>query len=182
MGVDPLLRLDLGCGRVTAQGFLGVDISPEVAPDYCVDLTGPWPFIDASVQEARCSHFLEHLQPTQRIHFANELDRVLVDNGTATFVTPLGFNRMMQDPSHAWPPIVKGSYYYWSRAWRERNGLDHYETLHGLRCDLLLIDAHILCNAEQYSQLGDYERGLRIMADPDAQTDLVAVVRKEPRR
>lgn len=67
---DGNLRLDLGCGFVKPEGFIGIDdmtgsavqiASHENAPDVIMDLNNqPLPFPDASCSEVRSSHFLEH--------------------------------------------------------------------------------------------------------------------------
>src|SRR5262245_46557037 len=82
-----LLKLDLGCGRNPREGFEGVD-HMDFGQKHKVDLRGPWPWKDKSVEEAHCSHFIEHLTAKERIHFVNELHRVLIPNGKATVITP----------------------------------------------------------------------------------------------
>lgn len=61
-----MLRLDLGSGREPAPGFLGVDrLSSEgvVAVDLCDG--AKWPWDDASVDELRAHHFIEHIPATE---------------------------------------------------------------------------------------------------------------------
>jgi predicted SAM-dependent methyltransferase len=175
------VKLDLACGQNRAKGWVGVDVSPDAHPDVVADLRLPWIFPDECVTEARCLHFFEHLTPAERIHFACELDRVLVPGGTCTFVTPLGFNRMVQDPDHKWPPVVKGTFFYFSKRWRDENKLSHYERLHGLRCDLVLIRSDMKYDPTQFPDSIPPERlELLLLAHPDAQTDLVSVLQKPP--
>ena len=77
-----LLKLDLGCGKNPREGFIGVD-SRKFGQQIVADLRKPWPWADASVEEVNCSHFVEHLTAPERIHFVNELYRVLVPEGKA---------------------------------------------------------------------------------------------------
>ena len=95
--------------------FPGVDVVCDIG-------TQRWPFDDGSVAEARCSHFIEHLTSPQRVHFYNELYRVLQPGGKATIVTPhWASNRAYGDPTHQWPPVSEMSFFYLSRKWREEN-------------------------------------------------------------
>jgi hypothetical protein len=129
----PALRLNLGCGQVKMDGYTGVDRSSDCGADVVHDLTSmPWPFESDSVEEARASHFLEHLTGVQRMAFMDELWRVLKPQGAATIITPYWASaRAIQDPTHQWPPIAESSYLYFNKQWREGNGLAHYP----IRCD-----------------------------------------------
>lgn len=56
---DAPVRLDLAAGQNPRPGFQGVDL---FTGDVRVDLLSfPWPWADASVDEAVCSHFVEHI-------------------------------------------------------------------------------------------------------------------------
>lgn len=114
------LRLDLGCGKNKQEGFVGVDALALPGVDQVVDLRQPWPWEDGSVEQVRCSHFLEHLTGPQRVHFANELYRVLRVGGQAQISTPHWTHDCAYgDPTHQWPPLSGWSFLYWNRAWRE---------------------------------------------------------------
>lgn len=133
--VAGLVKLDLACGPHRAAGFIGVDLYPESDPNILtVDLKqAPWPWGGASVDEVRCSHFLEHLTGTERIPFMNELWRVLKVGAVATITVPYWTSqRSVQDPTHQWPPLSENSFLYFDREWRRRAGVDHYL---GLTCD-----------------------------------------------
>lgn len=129
-----LLKLDLGCGQIPKEGFLGVDLHAKGALK--IDLSvSPWwnivdrerAFDDNSVAEVHCSHFLEHLSGQARIEFINELHRVLVPGGVATIIVPYAWSsRAMQDWTHQWPPIVEAAFMYFNKKWREDQKLDHY--------------------------------------------------------
>ena len=118
--VGEILRLDLGCGKNKKPGFRGVDSRPFDGVDEVADLRQKWPWADESVSEVHCSHFLEHLTARERIHFANELHRVLVKGGKATIITPHWAScRAYGDLTHQWPPVSEMWFNYLSKAWRE---------------------------------------------------------------
>ena len=56
------------------------------------------PFSDDSVDEAVCSHCLEHIVDTK--HFLNELHRTLKPSGTITFYVPHGLWNGSFNPVH----------------------------------------------------------------------------------
>lgn len=118
----PPLKLDLGCGKNKQAGFVGVDSRKFLGVDQVVDLTKPWPWKSDSVDEVYCSHFVEHLTGPQRVHFINELYRVLQVDKKATVITPHWAScRAYGDLTHQWPPVSEFWFYYLSRAWREQN-------------------------------------------------------------
>lgn len=115
------LRIDLGCGKNKVEGFVGADAIALPGVDFVVDLAREqWPWPDGSVDEARASHFLEHLTPPQRVHFANELHRVLKVGAKATISTPHWTHDCAYgDPTHQWPPLSGWTFLYWNRDWRK---------------------------------------------------------------
>lgn len=118
----PLLKLDLGCGINRRAGFIGVDSRDFPGVDEIVDLTKPWPWDDASVSEVHASHVVEHFDATERIHFVNELYRVLIPGGKAMVVTPHWAScRAYGDLTHKWPPVSEFWFYYLSKDWRAAN-------------------------------------------------------------
>lgn len=113
------MRLNLGAGDRRIEGFVSVDIAPPA--DQIVDLSGPWPWPDSSVDEVLAFDVCEHIGDwistpdlghpfhprgtNGRIHFMNELHRVLKPGALATIETPdasrgVGY---WQDPSHVSP-------------------------------------------------------------------------------
>jgi hypothetical protein len=127
------LRLDLGCGLKKKEGFIGVDVLAfDGKVDVVCDLRQTWRWVDDSVDEVHCSHFLEHLTGAERVHFANELYRVLKkteygpdgkpNKGFAFIVVPSWNNeRAYGDPTHQWPPVVGFAFFYWNKVWRDGN-------------------------------------------------------------
>lgn len=121
--VEPkkFLKLDLGCGKNPKPGFTGVD-ARDFGQEIKTDLRQPWPWADEAVEEVNSSHFLEHLTQDERVHFFNELYRVLIKGGKATITTPHWLSeRAYGDPTHKMPPVVFFSYFYVNKEWREKN-------------------------------------------------------------
>jgi len=144
----PVLKLDLGAGtRKCAPDFIAVDIRPFDGVDVVADLTQPWPWENDSVDQVHCSHFIEHLGPKDRVHFANELHRVLKPGATATLIAPHWAScRSYGDLTHAWPPVSEFWPPYLNAEWRKVNAPhnDKYtcDFVHGvgfaMRQDLLV--------------------------------------------
>lgn len=155
------MKIDLGCGPNKQEGFVGCDAIAFDGVDHVFDIgTERWPFDDNSVDEARASHCVEHLTATQRVHFWNELYRVLKNGGTAAIITPhWGSNRAYGDPTHQWPPVAEMAYYYLSRDWRATeaphtdkkynpNGFDcHFEATWGYG-----VNPALLARNQEYQQ------------------------------
>ena len=118
-----MTKLDLGAGKTKQEGWTSVDIRPEFGADVTCDLGNEkWPWEDASIEEARASHFLEHLTPPQRVHFANELHRVLMPGRSCTIITPHWAScRAYGDMTHQWPPVSEFWYFYLNTEWRATN-------------------------------------------------------------
>jgi hypothetical protein len=131
------MKVDIGCGPIKKEGFIGVDIFPfkndkgEDLVDVVMDAgSQPWPWADESLDEVYANHFLEHLTGEQRIHFVNELYRCLkkpamVDGkriGFATIIVPhWASSRAYGDLTHQWPPVVEFWFYYLTKDWRKAN-------------------------------------------------------------
>lgn len=103
----PVLRLDLGCGYVKPDGFVGLDdlsgklaqVADEAnAPDVYLDLNAArYPFPDGSCTEIRGSHFLEH---SNLPHVFEEVHRLLRAGGTFLFVVPYANSAEGMYPGH----------------------------------------------------------------------------------
>lgn len=116
------LRLDLGCGKNRKEGFKGVDLRQFEGVDIIHDLTKEWPWFDESVDEVHCSHFIEHLSAPERIHFVNELYRVLRKGAKVQIIVPHWAScRAYGDLTHQWPPVSEFWFYYLSKDWRASN-------------------------------------------------------------
>jgi hypothetical protein len=126
-------KLDIACGLRKTKGFKGIDISGNA--DIVHDLnTFPWPIKTSSVQEAICSHYVEHI-PHWRPGwdrdgwwlFFDELHRIMAPDGRATILHPyVKSDRAFWDPTHV-RFIHELTWYYLSAEWRQIQGLDHYD-------------------------------------------------------
>lgn len=104
------LKLNLGACDRAFPGFLSVDIVPPA--DIVADLSEPWPWPDSSVEAVVAHDVIEHI--ADRIHFMNELHRVMQVGAQATIVTPnasrgAGF---FQDPTHKSPWVMNSFQYF----------------------------------------------------------------------
>lgn len=117
------LKLDLGCGPNKKEGFIGVDSRKFPGVDKVVDLgKAKWPWKDNSVVEAHSSHMLEHLTGPERIHFVNELYRVLKPGAGCQLIVPHWAScRAYGDLTHQWPPVSEFWFYYLDKNWRAAN-------------------------------------------------------------
>lgn len=115
------MKLNLGCSDRVIPGFIGVDIASPA--DQIVDLARPWPWQESSVQEVLAYDVCEHIgdeyladdrHTNGRIHFMNELHRVLIPGGRAIIETPnaaRGFG-YYQDPTHVSPYCLSTFKYF----------------------------------------------------------------------
>jgi predicted SAM-dependent methyltransferase len=97
-----MIRLNLGACDRRIPGYISVDIVPPA--DLVADLSKPWPWRESTIDEVLAYDIIEHI--ADRIHFMNEMWRVLKPWHTATIEVPnasrgAGF---FQDPTHksAW--------------------------------------------------------------------------------
>jgi predicted SAM-dependent methyltransferase len=175
----PMYRVDLGCGDNKPEGWIGVDICETPSADKVHDLTqAPWPFEDNSVDEARCSHFFEHLSPVERIVFMNELWRVLKPGAGCTFITPRGYERQVQDPTHKWPPVVSATYLYFSKEWLEINKLSHYREMLNIVADFEVRPMQISVTPE-FAVRSDEHKLFAVQHYANAAVDLIVLVVKK---
>jgi len=115
-------KLDLGCGKSKREGYFGVDEKAFDGVDLVHDLSTDWPWTNDSIEEVHCSHFVEHLTVPKRIHFVNELYRVLKVGGKANIIVPhWGSCRAYGDLTHQWPPVSEFWFYYLDKGWRTQN-------------------------------------------------------------
>jgi len=126
------MKLNLGASDRRIDGFISVDIAPPA--DQIVDLAWHWPWPDSSVDEVLaydvCEHIVDMSGPLSnellarargyvarhsigRVHFMNELHRVMKPGARATIETPdasrgVGY---WQDPTHV-SPWCKSTFKY----------------------------------------------------------------------
>lgn len=85
------IRLHLGCGMTTQEGWVNCDYIQTDFTDLVFDVQQSWPLADNSVHEIYASHMLEHL--TDFNTFFKEAWRVLHPNGGLVLRTPHGHHR-----------------------------------------------------------------------------------------
>lgn len=171
---DTTIRLDLGCGPNKAPGFIGIDRIAFPGVDRVLEMgKDRWPFEDGSVDEARASHSVEHLTVPERIHFVNELYRVLKPGAGCLVVTPhWNSSRAYGDLTHQWPPVCEFWFYYLSKTWRALNAPhnDFYTCDFEVSWGYSLRDDLTSRNAEfQQMALQNYK---------DAAQDIIATLKK----
>lgn len=117
------MKLDIGCGKKKQDGHIGIDRISFPGVDHVLDAGNDrWPFDDGSIDEVYASHFVEHLTPKERIHFANEAHRVLKKGGKALIIVPHWASaRAYGDLTHQWPPVSEFWFPYLNAAWRAEN-------------------------------------------------------------
>lgn len=135
------MKIDLGCGRKKKEGFIGVDQYAMEGVDHVLQIgSEKWPFDDNAVDEAYANHFLEHLTnlngANERVHFFNELYRVLKTGGKARINIPhWNSDRYYGDPTHK-EPFSEMGVYYLNREWRDSQAphTDIKWNPHGYNC------------------------------------------------
>lgn len=96
-----------------------------------VDLGKRWPWKDGSVDEIVCNNRLHLIPQKERIHFANELFRVLKPGAKATITTPYwSASKAYADPNAQWPPVVEYWFFHLNAQWRKENN-----PVPSLKCD-----------------------------------------------
>ena len=156
-----LIKIDLGCGPNKKEGFVGLDKIEFPGVDHNYDIGKEvWPFADGAVEEAYSSHFVEHLTAVERVHFCNELYRVLIDGGKCTLIVPHWNNlRAYGDPTHQWPPVSEFWFYYLDKSWRAQNAphADSKNWDKGYACDFLCtwgysMDGEVTVRSSEHQQ------------------------------
>lgn len=164
-----MIKLDIGCGKNKTKSndqfpFLGVDIMPFEGVDLVCDLSkdiwifdqkykdsvpdefrvsagDSWTLKENSVDEVFCSHFIEHLDGTERILFFNELFKVMKPGAKALIIAPDWSHCCSYgDPTHKYPPISVFFALYLNKAWRDANAAHvgytcDFDWMHGASWD-----------------------------------------------
>jgi SAM-dependent methyltransferase len=94
--------LDVGCGVNKYPGAIGIDRIPGTAADVLCDLDFfPWPLRDASFDQVRAVHVIEHVADV--IRTMEEFHRLLRPGGVLYIATPhyTDFSSFC-DPTHRW--------------------------------------------------------------------------------
>lgn len=122
VGVDSLIRLNLGAGPKKWPGFVSVDLANNwsgVEPDVVADVTGTLPFSDGYADQVHAYHLLEHLDRWKAPEILAEWTRVLKPGGLLVLEMPC-FDKICA---------------YIAHSMIDRRPLDHRMSLWGLYGD-----------------------------------------------
>lgn len=120
------IKLDLGCGMNKKEGFIGVDKCNFPGVDIVLNLGQEvWPWEDDSVEEVNCTNLITHLtnfnDKYERVHFFNELYRVLKKESKTTLSLPHWCSmRYYGDPTYC-EPFSELGFFYLNKEWRDKN-------------------------------------------------------------
>ena len=114
---------DLGCGKFKKEGWTGVDHLPLDGVDIVCDV---FQFLkdlpENSADGFYVSHFVEHLESTERIDLFNLMFLKLKNGGVVYFISPdFSCASAYGDPTHKWPPISHWFFGYLDAEWRKDN-------------------------------------------------------------
>lgn len=109
------MKLNLGAGDRHIEGYVSVDLKwPYPTPEEFqqADLSEIWPWGIWQIEEVLAFDIIEHI--ADRIHFMNELHRVLAPGARATIVTPNASRGAgyFQDPTHKSPWCLNSFQYF----------------------------------------------------------------------
>lgn len=181
---EKIIRLDFGCGKSKREGFIGCDAIAFDGVDVVLNAGKDiFPWENNSVSEATASHFLEHLtnlnDKWERVHFFNELHRVMKKGAKATLIFPHWCsNRYYGDPTHK-EPFSEMGFYYLSKEWRVTQAphTDKENNPNGYSCDF---DATWGYSMRQDVTLRSQEYQQFAMANyKETITDIIATITKK---
>ncbi len=178
------MKLDLGCGKNKKEGFTGVDQYQMPGVDVVCNLgTDKWPFEDDCAEEVHCAHFLEHLtnlnDKWERVHFFNELHRVMKTGAKCSLVLPhWSSNRFYGDPTHK-EPFSEMGFYYLSKDWRKTQAphTDKEWNQNGYDCDFEATWGYSLHNDLVVRNQEYQQHALQFWKE--AAQDLIATLKKK---
>jgi SAM-dependent methyltransferase len=75
------MKLNLACGLTKLEGYVNVDVNPEVEPDMVLDVAGILPWKDGEVDEVVFFHAIEHIEKRFHLSLLSEFHRILGDKG-----------------------------------------------------------------------------------------------------
>ncbi|MGZ5412336.1 MAG: class I SAM-dependent methyltransferase [Solirubrobacterales bacterium] len=82
------LRLNVGCGPGTLDGWVNVDLVTIPEGVLYMDVTRPWPLPDGSAAAVNSEHFVEHVEHDDVRAYLREAARVLAPGGAIRTSTP----------------------------------------------------------------------------------------------
>lgn len=120
------MKINIGSGFTRHDGFLNLDIDPNVNPDYLINLDDPnlkLPFEDNTVDEVKAYHILEHIGENY-FKVLQELYRVCKNGAVLDVRVPHPFHEyFLNDPTHKRPITVEGM-----RMFSQKYNRHHAET------------------------------------------------------
>lgn len=120
--VEAPVQLCIGFMAEKPDGFTVVDTFKHEKVDKVFDPLKKWDWADGSVDSVICGGFIHRLTAEGRIHFFNELYRVLKPGKQARITTPhWSHERAYAEPDVQWPPVTAFTYFYTAKQWREAN-------------------------------------------------------------
>lgn len=182
---EKLIKLDIGSGgNKIAEDFIGVDKYKMKGVDIVLDIgKDKWPWKDNSVDEVHCAHLLEHLTnfngKYERIHFFNELHRVLKKGAKATLIFPHWCsNRYYGDPTHC-EPFSEMGFYYLDKDWRATQAphTDKKWNKNGYDCDLSCTWGYSL-RQDLLTRNTEYQQNA-LQKEKEAAQDIIATCTKK---
>lgn len=144
------LKLNLGSGLRKIDGYVNIDIRPEVNPDLVCDVTGGLPFDDNSAEEVRAFDFLEHVPIGKTVGVIEEIYRVLKSGGLFESFTPSveGLGAFM-DPTHC---------SFWCRASWLYYTDDDWRSLYDIKAKFEIEQIEDVCTNQQFRIIHTYAR------------------------
>jgi len=131
------MKVNLGSGKDYREGWVNIDIGPNLKTDIVYDLSKGIPLEDNVADEVLSSHFIEHIQDT--IFIMNEIWRICKDGATVTIKVPHQSNPLaFADPTHKRIFNEESFKYFCSNT-------EHYHTHleYGILCNFELIEQRV---------------------------------------
>lgn len=88
LATEPAPKLHLGCGENRLPGWVNTDFFPDDPAVAHLDLTGPFPFADETIELIFSEHVIEHLPLAGGINLLRESFRVMKPGGRIRISTP----------------------------------------------------------------------------------------------
>jgi hypothetical protein len=82
------LLLNIGCGPLTAPGWINMDAVIKADGVFYCDVRDPIPLADGSVRHIHSEHFLPHLRQDEARRFFADCYRLLQPGGSLRFILP----------------------------------------------------------------------------------------------